>query len=171
MLFIGLVTGGARSGKSRHAEAQVLSMGDTPSFIATSEARDGEMTDRIAQHRKDRGEGWTTIEEPHDLKGALDRTDGAGPRLVDCLTLWLSNRMLADADIGAEVSSFCDSLVAQSSPVWLVTNEVGSGIVPANELGRAYRDACGTMNQRIGAIATRVDLVVCGQALIIKGGS
>lgn len=168
MAFIGLVTGGAKSGKSRHAEAQVLALGGAPVYIATAEPLDDEMTARIARHRIDRGEGWTTIEEPHDLVGALVRSDGAGPRLVDCLTLWLSNRMLADADIDRDLTALTDALTRQTAPVWCVTNEVGSGIVPASKLGRAYRDRCGAMNQRIGAIAHRIDLVVCGQALTIK---
>ena len=169
MGFVGLVTGGAKSGKSRHAEAQVLALGGTPIYIATAEALDDEMTDRIARHRIDRGDGWLTREEPHDLCGALRETDGQGPRLVDCLTLWLSNLMLAKADISFELAELCAALPELESPVWFVTNEVGSGIVPASPLGREYRDWCGTMNQRIGALADRVDLVVCGQALTIKG--
>ena len=169
MGFVGLVTGGAKSGKSRHAEAQVLALGGTPIYIATAEALDDEMTDRIARHRMDRGDGWITREEPNDLCAVLRETDGQGPRLVDCLTLWLSNRMLAEANISLELAELCAALPELESPVWLVTNEVGSGIVPASPLGREYRDWCGTMNQRIGALADRVDLVVCGQALTIKG--
>lgn len=169
MGFVGLVTGGARSGKSRHAEAQVLALGGSPVYIATAEALDGEMADRIARHRRDRGAGWRTVEEPHDLCGALRQSDGGGPRLVECLTLWLSNRMIAGADMDRELDHLTDTLGALVSPVWLVTNEVGSGIVPDSALGREYRDICGTMNQRIGACADRVDLVVCGQALTIKG--
>nr|WP_281496088.1 bifunctional adenosylcobinamide kinase/adenosylcobinamide-phosphate guanylyltransferase [Marivita sp. S6314] len=165
-----MVTGGAKSGKSRHAETQVLALGGPPVYIATAEALDAEMSDRITQHRVDRGEGWITVEEPHNLAEALHRTDGNGPRLVDCLTLWLSNRVLAEADVSKELATLCDTLQSQASPVWLVTNEVGSGIVPTSSLGRSYRDLCGVMNQRIGAVVDRVDLVVCGQALTIKGG-
>lgn len=169
MAFVGLVTGGAKSGKSRHAESLVRALGGTPVYIATAEALDDEMTARIARHRSDRGEGWVTIEEPHDLSRALQQTDGTGPLLVDCLTLWLSNRMIAGAAVEDDLTRLLETLGAMTSPVWLVTNEVGSGIVPATALGRAYRDMCGTMNQRIGAIADRVDLVVCGQVLTIKG--
>ena len=168
MAFVGLVTGGAKSGKSRHAEAQVLAMAGHPIYIATAEARDAEMEERITRHQVDRGAGWITVEEPHALQPVLDQTDGSGPRLVDCLTLWLSNRMLANANIDQEIDALCTALKVQKAPVWLVTNEVGSGIVPNSSLGRAYRDACGTMNQRIGALADRVDLVVCGQVLTVK---
>ena len=168
MAFLGLATGGARSGKSRHAERMVRGLGGAPVYIATAEAGDGEMAERIAQHRVDRGTGWALIEEPHDLSAALDRTDGQGPRLVDCLTLWMSNRMLADEDVEAEVRQLVFTLERQTSPVWMVTNEVGSGIVPAHALGRVFRDACGAMNQRLGEVAHRVDLVVCGQVLTIK---
>lgn len=169
MGFVGLVTGGARSGKSRHAEAQVRALGGTPVYIATAEALDVEMAERIARHRTDRGAIWRTIEEPHDLSRVLRETDGGGPRLVDCLTLWLSNRMIADAPVETEIGALIGTLAEMTTPVWLVTNEVGSGIVPATALGRSYRDMCGTMNQRIGACADRVDLVVCGQSLTIKG--
>lgn len=169
MSFVGLVTGGAKSGKSRHAETQVRALGGTPVYIATAEALDDEMVERIARHKSDRGVGWVTIEEPHDLDRVLRHTDGQGPRLVDCLTLWLSNRMIAGAPAEAEIDRLVDTLSSLKSPVWLVTNEVGSGVVPATELGRTYRDMCGMMNQRIGACADRVDLVVCGQCLTIKG--
>lgn len=169
MGFVGLVTGGAKSGKSRHAEGLVRTLGGTPVYIATAQALDAEMAERIDRHRADRGAGWVTHEEPHDLSDVLRRTDGTGPRLVDCLTLWLSNRMLAEADLELDLSQLETTLAGMTSPVWLVTNEVGSGIVPATALGRSFRDRCGAMNQRIGAIAQRVDLVVCGQALTIKG--
>lgn len=168
MGFVGLVTGGAKSGKSQHAERQVLAVGGTPIYIATAQALDEEMAERIARHKADRRDVWVTREEPHALAEALYDTDGDGVRLVDCLTLWLSNRMLSDADLTAEVDVLMATLARQSSPVWLVTNEVGSGIVPAHALGRAFRDASGVMNQRVGALANRVDLVVCGQVMTIK---
>ncbi|MGY9047449.1 hypothetical protein P775_12425 [Puniceibacterium antarcticum] len=165
---LALVTGGAKSGKSRFAEGLVRAMGAQPIYIATAEALDEEMSHRIAAHLLQRGPGWHTVEEPLDLCGALQRTDGRGPRLVDCLTLWLSNLMMQDLDIDAALADLSQTLKAQTSPVVMVTNEVGSGIVPDNALARAYRDSCGAMNQRIGAVVDRIDLVVCGHPLRVK---
>ncbi|WP_372836185.1 bifunctional adenosylcobinamide kinase/adenosylcobinamide-phosphate guanylyltransferase [Puniceibacterium confluentis] len=165
---ISLITGGARSGKSRFAEDLVRSWGGQPVYIATAEALDGEMTQRIAAHRTQRGPGWTLIEEPLDLCAALGRSDGQGPRLVDCMTLWLSNLMLQECDVTAALKQLLVTLAAQTSPVVLVTNEVGSGIVPASALGRDYRDRCGWMNQTLGAVADRIELVVCGHPLRVK---
>ncbi|QMU57110.1 MAG: bifunctional adenosylcobinamide kinase/adenosylcobinamide-phosphate guanylyltransferase [Boseongicola sp.] len=165
-----LVTGGARSGKSVWAEARMRDLAGPPVYIATAEARDGEMEGRIAAHIARRGPEWSTVEEPRDLAGALQRTDGAGARLVDCLTLWLTNEMLADGgDWEAALEGLVEVLKGQAAPVVLVTNEVGSGIVPANALSRAFQDAAGTVNQAVGAIADEVVLVVAGQPLRIKG--
>lgn len=164
-----LVTGGAKSGKSRFAEELVLAMKGPSIYIATAQALDAEMTDRIAAHRFQRGEAWETVEEPLDLCAALNRTDGQGPRLVDCLTLWLSNMMLREVNWESAVGELIKGLGAQVSPVVLVTNEVGWGIVPMSPLGRQYRDAAGVMNQRIAACVHTVDLVTCGLPLRIKG--
>lgn len=161
-----LITGGARSGKSRLAEARVAGFPGRPVYLATAEARDTEMADRIAAHRA-RRDGWRTIEEPLDLIGALAQADG--PVLVDCLTLWLSNLMGAGRDWRAEAEALALSLAAQETPVVLVTNEVGSGIVPDNRLARDFRDAQGWLNQRIGDTADEVWLAVAGQGLQIKG--
>ena len=163
-----LITGGAKSGKSRFAEDFVRGMGGQAVYIATAEALDAEMTRRIADHRVQRGAGWDLIEEPLDLCGALRRSDGQGPRLVDCMTLWLSNLMMQERDVDAALADVLATLTAQASPVVMVTNEVGSGIVPATPLGRDYRDRCGAMNQRLGALADRIDLVVCGHPLRVK---
>lgn len=132
-------------------------------YIATAEARDGEMAERIALHQRRRGESWITVEEPRDLAGALGRTDGQGVRLVDCLTLWLSNCM-GDADIDGLVAT----LRQQSCPVVLVTNELGLGIVPGNAAARRFRDAHGWMNQAVADIADEVWMAVSGQPLRLK---
>ena len=162
-----LITGGARSGKSAFAEALVTGWGARAAYIATAQARDAEMEARIAAHVARRGGAWRTHAEPLDLPGALIATDGA-PRLVDCLTLWLSNLMEAERDVEAETAALLSSLAAQSSPVAFVTNEVGGGIVPAHALSRRFRDAAGTLNQAIAAACSEVHLVVCGCPLRIK---
>jgi len=166
-----LVTGGAKSGKSAWAEARVETISTDRIYIATAQAFDTEMERRIKEHLARRGAAWTTHEEPRDLPRALDETDGA-PRLVDCLTLWLSNEMLAaDGDWRGALEGLASALLRQTAPVVLLTNEVGSGIVPDNALARRFQDAAGVVNQAIGAIADEVVLVVVGQALVIKGGT
>ncbi|KAB2886265.1 MAG: bifunctional adenosylcobinamide kinase/adenosylcobinamide-phosphate guanylyltransferase [Albidovulum sp.] len=163
-----LITGGARSGKSGIAETMALSFGRPATFIATAEAHDAEMAARIAAHQARRGEGWITRAEPLDLLGALAETDGKGPRLVDCLTLWLTNLLLAEADWQAAVRGLLAALPAQSSPVVFVTNEVGMGIVPDNALARTFRDAAGVLNQWVAAAADEVYLAVSGLPLKVK---
>lgn len=163
-----LITGGARSGKSDIAETMALSLAGRAVYIATAEARDAEMAARIAAHQARRGAAWRTLAEPLDLAGALSRSDGEGPRLVDCLTLWLSNLMLAGRDWEAAAGDLCTEIGRQASPVLLVTNEVGGGIVPDNPLARSFRDAAGLLNQRIAAAADEVWLAVCGLPLKVK---
>jgi adenosylcobinamide kinase / adenosylcobinamide-phosphate guanylyltransferase len=163
-----LITGGARSGKSLLAERLTLAMGTPAVYIATAEALDEEIADRIARHRDRRGPEWTTLAEPRDLVGALGRSEGPAPRLVDCITLWLSNLMLAGADLDTEVAALADLIPRLSAPVVFVTNEVGSGIVPGNALARAYRDAAGTANQRIAAACDELWLCVAGHPLKVK---
>ena len=163
-----LITGGARSGKSVLAETITRGLGARAIYIATAEALDDEMSDRIARHQARRGPEWTTIAEPRDLVGALRRSDGAAPRLVDCLTIWLSNLMLAGLDWEGEVARLAELLPRLRAPVILVTNEVGSGIVPENALARAYRDAAGLCNQRIAAACDEVWLCVAGYPLKVK---
>jgi|SRR5690606_18983178 adenosylcobinamide kinase/adenosylcobinamide-phosphate guanylyltransferase len=163
-----LITGGARSGKSGIAETMALSFGRPATYIATAEAHDAEMAARIAAHQARRGEGWITRAEPLDLLGALAETDGKGPRLVDCLTLWLTNLLLAEADWQAAARGLLAALPAQSSPVVFVTNEVGMGIVPDNALARAFRDAAGVLNQWVAAAADEVYLAVSGLPLKVK---
>jgi adenosylcobinamide kinase / adenosylcobinamide-phosphate guanylyltransferase len=157
-----LVTGGARSGKSTRAEARACGFAGRPVYIATAEALDAEMRDRIATHRARRGEAWLERETPLELVGALAETDGGGARLVDCLTLWLSNLLHAGRDWSSEASALAAALGRQRSPVVLVTNEVGLGIVPDNALARQFRDAAGLLNQTIARVADEVEFVVAG---------
>ncbi len=163
-----LVTGGARSGKTGLAERLALRLGPRPVYIATAEARDAEMAERIAAHRAGRGDGWQTLEAPRALVAALDGSDGAAPRLVDCLTLWLSNLILDGRDWRAEAEGLAEALARQRAPVVLVTNEVGAGIVPENALARRFRDAAGWLNQRVAAEADEVWLAVAGCPVRVK---
>jgi adenosylcobinamide kinase / adenosylcobinamide-phosphate guanylyltransferase len=163
-----VIIGGARSGKSRHAEARARAVPGRPVYIATAEALDGEMAERIAAHRARRGNDWIEREVPLDLVQALIETDGGGARLVDCLTLWLSNLLHSQRDWLQEVVQLAQALPRQRSPVVLVTNEVGSGIVPDNALARAYRDAAGYMNQMIAGAADEVEFVVAGLPMKLK---
>jgi adenosyl cobinamide kinase/adenosyl cobinamide phosphate guanylyltransferase len=160
-----LILGGARSGKSRRAEALVTALPPW-SYIATAEAFDAEMTARIAAHRARRADGWETLDAPRDLPEALARA--RPPVLVDCLTLWLSNLMLAEGELGPACDALETALHARTGPVVLVSNEVGAGIVPATPLGRRFRDAQGLLNQRMAAIADHVELVVAGLPLRLK---
>lgn len=163
-----LITGGARSGKSQLAETWTLQNGAPAFYIATCRAYDAEMENRIADHRARRGPEWQTVTEPLDVIGALTRTDGQGPRLVDCLTLWLSNLMEDGRNWRAETNALAACIAEQSSPVTLVTNEVGLGIVPENAVARAFRDAQGTLNQTIAQTTDEVYLVVAGCPLKVK---
>ena len=164
-----LVVGGARSGKSRYAESLVMGFPPPWLYVATAEPLDGEMTARIAAHRARRGADWRAIEAPRDLAGPLADNMAGRAVLVDCLTLWLSNLMLADADVEAETERLEAVLARSSAPLVLVSNEVGSGIVPDNALGRRFRDAQGRLNQRMAARANRVVLMVAGLPLVVKG--
>lgn len=163
-----LITGGARSGKSTRAEARARSFPGQPVYIATAEALDDEMEERIARHRARRGTDWIEREVPLDLVPALLATDGGGARLVDCLTLWLSNLMHATHDWERDVRDLAGALPRLSSPVILVTNEVGLGIVPDNALARSFRDAAGIMNQIIADVADEVEFVVAGLPMKLK---
>lgn len=163
-----LVLGGARSGKSRYAEGLVAALPPPWVYVATAEALDHEMAARIRTHRARRGPSWRTIEAPRDLTAALAACAQA-PVLIDCLTLWLSNLLLAEADIEADITGLEQALMAATTPLALVANEVGYGIVPNSALGRRFRDLQGLLNQRIAARADRVVLVVAGLPLAVKG--
>jgi adenosylcobinamide kinase/adenosylcobinamide-phosphate guanylyltransferase len=162
------VIGGARSGKSRYAEGLIAAVPPPWIYAATAEAGDAEMAERIAAHRLRRSDAWRTVEAPRDLAAVL-RTYKTMPMLIDCLTLWLSNLMLAAADIDTEISHLERALASSSSAVVAVANEVGWGIVPDHPLGRRFRDWQGVLNQRIAACADRVVLVVAGIPLAVKG--
>jgi adenosylcobinamide kinase/adenosylcobinamide-phosphate guanylyltransferase len=158
------VLGGARSGKSRYAQGRAEQIGQARIFVATAEAYDDEMRDRIARHRADRGEGWNTVEAPTDLARAIsDHSRPDNVLLVDCLTLWTSNLLLAERDIPLIVT-----LHNAPGPVILVANEVGLGIVPDNALARRFRDAAGIVNQRVAAVATEVVFIAAGLPLRLK---
>jgi adenosylcobinamide kinase / adenosylcobinamide-phosphate guanylyltransferase len=163
-----LVTGGARSGKSTRAEARALEFAGKPVYIATAEAFDHEMRERIAKHRARRSHDWIEHETPLELVAALNATDGGGARLIDCLTIWLSNLMHEGRDWTREGAGLVEALKIQRSPVVLVTNEVGSGIVPDNALAREFRDAAGFLNQMIARVAHEVEFVVAGLPMRVK---
>jgi len=163
-----LVLGGARSGKSRYAEGLIAALPPPWVFVATAEPGDEEMRSRIAVHRARRATSWQTVEAPHELAEAVVLAQPM-PVVVDCLTLWLSNLMLAAADIDTEIRRLDRALDAVSAPIVLVSNEVGSGIVPEHPLGRKFRDAQGMLNQRMAARADRVVLMVAGLPLAVKG--
>ena len=164
-----LILGGARSGKSRHAETLAARYGRPAVYVATAQATDDEMAARIADHRARRGVGWRTIEEPLALAQCL-AAEAAADRvvLVDCLTLWLSNVMAADRDVDHEITTLVAGLEDLPGPVILVANEVGHGIVPMNAVARRYRDHAGLLHQRLAAIADHVVFVVAGLAQVLK---
>lgn len=163
-----LVTGGARSGKSHLAEGLARQTGLPRRYLATAQAFDAEMAERIARHRQDRGAGWDTVEAPFDLAPAL--AAGAGHvTLVDCATLWLTNHLLAGHDLAAETAALLVALQAAPGPVIVVTNEVGWGIVPDTALSRRFRDEQGRLNQRLAQAAGLVVAVLSGLPLVLKG--
>jgi len=168
-----LVLGGARSGKSRHAERLVEAARTAAStYIATAEAGDAEMAARIADHRARRGRLWHTVEAPLDLAAAVAAHAAPDrPVLVDCLTLWLSNLLLAGRVAEHEAEILCGALRRAGGPVVLVANEVGLGLVPETPLGRRFRDEAGRLNQRVAALADRVVFVAAGLPLMLKGAA
>jgi adenosylcobinamide kinase/adenosylcobinamide-phosphate guanylyltransferase len=164
-----LVIGGARSGKSRYAEQLVMSSPPPWVYVATGEPSDDEMASRIAEHRSRRGNQWQTIEAPLDLVGGLQALSATSTALVDCLTLWLSNLMLVNRDIEAEIGRLEQAVDTCKAPLVLVSNEVGSGIVPDNALARRFQDFQGRLNQRVAARTERVVMVVAGLPMFLKG--
>lgn len=170
--MIHLVTGGARSGKSTYAQRAAEGTGGADLlFVATAEPLDDDMADRIRRHREDRGPRWRTVEAPVDV-GDVIRAARADAIVLDCLTLWVSNllcgRDASDEEIVRGADALVAALRAQPAPTWIVTNEVGLGIVPADALSRRYRDGLGRCNQRIAAAADRVTLLVAGLPLAVK---
>lgn len=167
-----LVLGGARSGKSgyaqRQAEQAAEAAGRPPVFIATAEAFDDEMRDRIVRHQAERGQGWRQVEAPLDLAEAVRALSAEDVAVVDCLTLWLSNQMLAERDLAAAVHDLAQAMAACPATLWVVSNEVGWSLVPDNPLGRRFRDEAGRLNQRIAAVADAACLIVAGMRLPLE---
>ena len=161
-----LVVGGARSGKSRHAEGLIEARPGPWLYLATAQAFDDEMRARIALHRARRSAEWITRDAPIDLPQAVAAAEG--PVLVDCLTLWMTNLILSDADIPASVQALLDACAATPGPLVLVGNEVGLGIVPDNALARRFRDEAGRLHQRLAAQADRVLFMVAGLPMLVK---
>ena len=166
-----LVLGGARSGKSRYAERLVEDAALGGTYCATAEPGDAEMAARIAAHRARRGPLWHTVEVPLQLAPVIaSEPTGERPLLIDCLTLWLSNLMLAGRPVAEEAAAVCSALQLGSGPVVLVANEVGMGLVPETRLGREFRDAAGRLNQEVAALADRVVFIAAGLPLLLKEG-
>jgi len=167
-----LVLGGARSGKSSYAERLATDYGTRERtgaiYLATAQPRDGEMADRIAQHRARRGPDWRTVEAPTDIVTTLANAPKDTPILVDCLTLWISNLMEAERDLAREFERLADCLQSLPGPVILVANEVGLGIVPDNPLARRFRDHAGFLNQTVAACADQVLFIAAGLAMRMK---
>ena len=164
-----LILGGARSGKTAHAEALVLGSGLQPVYLATAQALDAEMAERIRRHRLQRAQGWLTVEEPLELPHAVADAAGANRSvLVDCLTLWLTNLLLAGRDVEAAGDQLSAHLADLPGPVVLVSNEVGLGVVPMGELSRTFVDHAGRLHQRLAAAADRVRFVAAGLPLDLK---
>ena len=165
-----LIIGGASSGKSAFAERLVLQSGLAKVYIATAEAHDDEMAAKISEHKARRlGRGWRTVEAPLDLEQPLSQIQSGEVALVDCVTFWLTNQMLDDADLEVEVDVLLNTLGAMTRPVVIVTNDVSGGIVPENAMARAFRSAQGRLNQRLAAQADFVVFVTAGLPQILKG--
>jgi len=164
-----LIIGGARSGKSSYAERLVINSQLQPVYIATAEARDDEMHTRITNHKNRRGTAWITLEEPLALCETLtSHTTPANAVLVDCLTLWLSNLMMAGKDIEEETERLTKLMPELAGPVVFVSNEVGMGLVPETAVGREFRDHQGRLNQRIALVANSVQFITAGYPLFLK---
>jgi adenosylcobinamide kinase / adenosylcobinamide-phosphate guanylyltransferase len=167
-----LVLGGARSGKSRFAqgaaEALALRRGVAPVYVATGEPGDEEMSERIARHQADRGAAWRTVEAPLALAEAVANLAEEDVAVVDCLTLWLANTIAESHGHAARVEGLPDALASCRARLWVISNEVGWGIVPDNPLARRFRDEAGLLHQRIAAVASETFLVVAGQVLRLE---
>lgn len=165
-----LVLGGARSGKSAYAERLVAESGLEPFYVATAEAGDAEMAERIERHRAGRDPRFKTIEAPDRLEDVMKAEAGEGRALlVDCLTLWLSNLIGRGADIEARAGALCETARKAKGLRVFVSNEVGLGLVPETALGRRFRDTQGRLNQQMAAAADRVVLMAAGLPLVLKG--
>jgi len=165
------ILGGARSGKSTYALKEVSKFSGKKVYIATAEALDEEMQQRIENHKRHRSDEWITYEEPLRIAEVIEEIEGKYSVIViDCLTLWLSNVMHGNLDIGYEIENLVDTLRAtrNASCIYIVSNEVGMGIVPENEMSRRFRDMAGLLNQKIAEVADEVYMVVAGMPMKIK---
>lgn len=165
-----LVLGGARSGKSRYAEASITAYPAPWVYVATGRAFDTEMQERIAHHQHSRAVGWLTVEEPLNVPDSL-RAHRTTPVLLDCLTLWLTNLLLEEYDITAATHQLIQALATRQAPTVLVGNEVGLGIVPENKLARRFRDEAGILHQKLAAQVGHVVFVAAGLPLVLKGAA
>lgn len=164
-----LIIGGAASGKSDFAEGLVTASGNSRIYLATAQAHDSEMAAKINRHQKTRGAGWRTIEAPLDLSNALGSASAGDVVLLDCATLWLTNQLMAEADLQIAQSTLLTSLTSCKAPVVVVSNEVGTGIVPENALARKFREAQGRLNQRLAAQSDLAVTVIAGLPMVLKG--
>jgi len=164
-----MILGGAASGKSKFAENIIFSSDLDRTYIATSQIWDDEMKSKVKAHQAQRGPNWHTIEEPYDLASALAKAPDGHATLIDCATLWLSNHMLAENDIETVCDAAMTAFSAHSDPIIVVTNEVGSGIVPDTKLGRNFRQIQGTFNQRLASESDLVVQVIAGLPRVLKG--
>ncbi|WP_240232397.1 bifunctional adenosylcobinamide kinase/adenosylcobinamide-phosphate guanylyltransferase [Devosia lacusdianchii] len=166
-----LVLGGARSGKTAFTESLAMRSGSKPAYLATAEALDAEMRDRVASHRAVRGGRFTTIEEPVAVSDALLKAaKHHDVILVDCLTLWITNLLVANEDVSQHVSELGATLVqVKTAKIILVSNEVGLGIVPDNAMARTFRDLAGAAHQRLAQICDDVYFIVAGLPMTLKG--
>ncbi|MDQ7004888.1 MAG: bifunctional adenosylcobinamide kinase/adenosylcobinamide-phosphate guanylyltransferase [Ghiorsea sp.] len=169
-MFITLLLGGARSGKSMRAEALAKDLNLPVCYVATAPhiKEDQAWEDRIAKHQSRRPDYWTWIEEPLDLVMVLQGHSNAQVLLIDCLTLWLSNLMFAEKNVEYEIKTFCKALMECQGEVILVSNEVGMGLVPETDLGRTFRDEQGRLNQAVAKVAHRVEFIAAGLPIRLK---
>lgn len=163
------ILGGARSGKSWRAQSLAETAGPRRTYIATAEPFDAEMRDRIMRHQSDRGEGWTTVDAPLDLSQAIELCGSEQIILVDCLTLWLNNLLYHKRNIEIETKALIETIEHSSATIFLVSNEVGMGLVPENPLGRSFRDSQGRLNQALAQACDRVEFMAAGLPLVLKG--
>lgn len=163
-----LVLGGAASGKSVYAERLVTDTGLSRIYIATAQAYDAEMASKIAEHQRARGPNWRTLEVPMDLPEAVTELPKDHAVLLDCATLWLTNLLVSDADVPTRIDALFEALGSCPSPVTIVSNEVGQGIVPDNAMARQFRNIQGRFNQRLAAAVGRVTFVTAGLPHVLK---
>jgi adenosylcobinamide kinase / adenosylcobinamide-phosphate guanylyltransferase len=162
------ILGGARSGKSAYAEALIMAHPGPWNYIATAQPFDDEMRARIEAHQARRGGDWRTIEAPQRLPEAVRAAPQQAPLMIDCLAIWLSNRMFAQADLAADRNALVAALLTRAAPTVVVSPEVGLSVVPENALARAFRDAAGLLHQDVARIAAQVALVVAGYPVKVK---